>query len=311
MSRPVLAADELLKRILSQEVEARSSYRACYLGWAEAFVTDPRLMLLSLDDHMVHRGDGVFEAIKVVHQKPYLLKEHLDRLKVSADFISLKLPVDLQTLSQLVQETLEVSGLQESIIRIFISRGSGSFSPNPYDCKKSGLFIVATEYKPIAQEKYLKGVRIGKSQVMPKSSFWARIKSCNYLPNVMMKKESVDRGLDFTVSFDESGNLAESSTENMIVVDQKGRLCRPYLNRILKGCTMTRVMELASQYQVLSSVVEDHLTEEDVIRAREVMMVGTTLDVLPVTEFEGKKIGNGQVGPLAQKLHQLLLNDQF
>ena len=311
MSRPVLAPDEYLKKILSQDVGTRNSYRACYMSWVDGFVTDPRLMMISLDDHMVHRGDGVFEALKVVNQKPYLLKEHLERLKRSAEFISLELSFSLSELSGLVKETLQISNLDQAIIRIFVSRGSGSFSPNPYDCKKSGLAIVATEYKGISKEKYEQGVRIGKSLVVPKPSIWARIKSCNYLPNVMMKKESVDRGLEFTVGFDEKGNLAESSTENIIVVDQKGRLCRPHLDRILKGCTMTRVMDLATQQGVLPTVVEDHLSENDVINAQEVMMVGTTLDVLPVTEYEGKKIGNGKVGPIAKKLNEILIQDQL
>lgn len=310
MSRPVLAADELLKRILAQDIGTRSAYKACYMSWVEGFVTDPRLMLISLDDHMVHRGDGIFEALKVVNKKPYLLHEHLARLQQSAEFVSMVLPVSLKELAGLVLETLEVSGLNNALMRIFVSRGTGSFSPNPYDCKKSGLAIVATEYKAVAKEKYQTGVKIGKSQVEPKPSFWARIKSCNYLPNVMMKKESVDRGLDFTVGFDEAGNLAESSTENIIVVDQNGRLSRPHLDRILKGCTMTRVMDLAQAQNVLPVVVGDHISEASLLKAREVMMVGTTLDVLPVTEFEGKKIADGKVGPIAQKLNEILLRDQ-
>lgn len=310
MSRPVLAADELLKRILSQDIGSRSSYRACYMSWVDGFVTDPRLMLISLDDHMVHRGDGVFEALKVVNSKPYLLMEHLERLKRSAASISLELPMSLLNLKELVFETLKVSGLDQAIMRIFVSRGSGSFSPNPYDCKTAGLSIVATELKPVANEKYLNGVKIGKSQLAPKASIWAGIKSCNYLPNVMMKKESVDRGLEFTVGFDELGHLAESATENIILIDESGRLIRPHLHRILKGCTMTRVLELADAHQLLPTVSGAEINESILLRAQEVMMVGTTLDVLPVTEYEGKKIGNGKVGPLSKKLNELLLKDQ-
>lgn len=310
MSRPVLAADEFLQRILNEDIGTRSSYRACYMSWVDGFVTDPRLMLIGLDDHMVHRGDGIFEALKVVNGKPYLLKEHLERLERSAGFVSMNLPVNLRQLAELVVETLHVSKLDQAIMRIFVSRGTGSFSPNPYDCKKGGLSIVATLLKPVPAEKYVAGVRIGKSAFAPKGTEWAQIKSCNYLPNVLMKKESVDRGLDFTISFDENGYFAESSTENIIVVDQKGRLCRPPLARILKGCTMTRVMDLAKAQNVVGEVVEAQLTEQDMLRAQEIMMVGTTLDVLPVTEFEGQKIGKGEPGPLAKRLNEILLKDQ-
>lgn len=310
MSRSVLAADEFLKRILNQEVGTRSSYKACYLSSVDAFVTDPRLMLIGLDDHMVHRGDGIFEALKVVSQKPYLLTEHLERLQRSAEFLSMNLPWSILELSELVKETLEVSKLDNAIMRIFVSRGTGSFSPNPYDCKSLGLSIVATEFKSVPAEKYQTGVKIGKSKIEPKPAFWSKIKSCNYLPNVLMKKESVDRGLDFTIGFDEAGFLTESSTENIIMIDKNGRLCRPFLDRILKGCTMTRVMDLAKTSQVLPEVVECHMSEHDILDAQEVMMVGTTLDVLPVTEFEGRKIGDGKVGALTKKLNELLIQDQ-
>jgi 4-amino-4-deoxychorismate lyase len=310
MSRPVLAPEEFLKRILAQDLEARSSYRACYLSSVEGIVTDPRLMLLSLDDHMVHRGDGIFEALKVVGQKPYLLREHLDRLQKSAELISLKLPVSRSELEELIFETLKASKLEEALIRIFVSRGTGSFGTNPYDCKKSGLSIVATEFKRVPEAYYLNGVKIGRSQISPKSEQWAQIKSCNYLPNVLMKKESVDRALDFTVGFDEAGFLTESSTENIILIDQRGRLARPFLKRILKGCTMTRILNLVAQQNWLTPV-EENISEEDILRAQEVMMVGTTLDILPVVEYEGHKIGNGKVGAGAQKLLQILRNDQL
>jgi branched-chain amino acid aminotransferase len=310
MSRPVLSAEELFSRLLKQEVGFRSQYRACYMSWVDAIVTEPRMMMISLDDHMVHRGDGVFEAIKAVHGKPYLLQEHLERLARSAELIALPLPFSLKEISDLVKETLNVSKLEFAIIRIFVSRGGGSFGPNPYDSKKSELAIIATELKPIAKEKYQTGVKIGKSQILPKPEFWARIKSCNYLPNVMMKKESVDRGLDFTVSFDEQGFLGESSTENIIIVDENGRLCRPPLNRILKGCTMTRVMDLASEQKIVE-VIERPISEQDILKSKEVMMVGTTLDVLSVSEFEGKKIGAGQAGAVARKLNEILLRDQL
>lgn len=310
MSRSVLAADEFLKRILNQEVGTRSSYKACYLSAVEGIVTDPRLMLIGLDDHMVHRGDGIFEALKVVNRKPYLLKEHLERLQRSAEFLSMNLLWSINELSDIVKETLEVSQLDMAIMRIFASRGTGSFSPNPYDCKKMGLAVVATEFKSVTADKYQTGVKIGKSEIEPKPAFWSKIKSCNYLPNVLMKKESVDRNLDFTVGFDEEGYLTESSTENIIIVDKNGRLCRPYLDRILKGCTMTRVMDLAKAKKIIPEVIETQIKDQDIFEAKEVMMVGTTLDVLPVTEFEGQKIGHGLVGPVAQKLNELLIQDQ-
>lgn len=310
MSRPVLAPQEFLEKLLSQMARTQAPYKACYLSFLGGFVVDPRLMVISLDDHMVHRGDGVFEAIKAVNGHPYLLNEHLDRLQKSADALYLKIPENRKNLEEIIQETLEVSGLKEAILRVFVSRGSGSFSPNPYDCQKSELMVVVTEFKPPAVERYQKGARVGRSHVAPKPSPWAQIKSCNYLPNVMMKKEAVDRGLDFTVGFEEDGSLTESSTENMIILDAKGRLVRPHLDRILRGCTMMRVLDLAIEKKVVEVVEERKIFEDDVKAAKEVMVVGTTWDVLSVTEYEGHTIGKGQVGPISQKLLQILLDDQ-
>lgn len=307
MSRTVLSAEQILERLKAQPPVA--SHKACYLSWFGGIVTDPRLMLIPLDDHMVHRGDGVFEAVKFKNKKPYLLGPHLKRLQDSARFISLEIPGGIERVAQKVHDTVEVSGLENGLIRIFVSRGGGSFSTNPYDCAEPGLAVAVVELKSPAAEKYQKGVKIGRSEVAPKPDRWSQIKSCNYLPNVMMKKESVDRGLDFTVSFTEDGYLAESSTENIIIVDSHGNLCRPKLARILKGCTMTRVFELAQKHHVTQTFERD-ITEKDIETAREVMMVGTTLDVLPVTEYEKKKIGAGVVGPIAHKLQDLLLKDQ-
>lgn len=309
MSRTVLSAAQVLEHILSQKIET-SAAKACYLSWFGGIVTDPRLMLIPLDDHMVHRGDGVFEAIKFKNKKPYLLEPHLKRLQDSAGAISLSIPGGLDEVENRVRDVVEVSGLNDGLIRIFVSRGGGSFSTNPYDCKIQGLAVAAMELKTPAAEKYQKGVKVGRSEIHPKPDQWSRIKSCNYLPNVMMKKESVDRGLDFTVSFSEDGYLCESSTENMIIVDAHGLICRPKLARILKGCTMTRVFELAQKHHV-GQTFERDISEDDLKKAKEVMMVGTTLDVLPVTQYEGQKIGTGAVGPIALKLQELLLKDQL
>ncbi len=252
-----------------------------------------------MDDHLVHRGDGVFEAVKVVNGRAFLLDEHLARMAYSAEKIGLKLFHDLHEMKKIIQQTIEASALPSSILRIFLSRGRGSFTPNPYDTKGSEFFVIVTEFKPLPDSHYQQGVRIGKCQTPVKESWLAQIKSCNYLPNVMMKKEAVDRGLDYTVAFDSDGFLAESATENCVIVNQAGTLVRPPLKNILKGCTMTKAFSLAEGF---CPTAEAAISEVNIFQAQEVMMMGTTLDVLPVVEYEGKKINQGQVGPIAKEL---------
>jgi branched-subunit amino acid aminotransferase/4-amino-4-deoxychorismate lyase len=310
MSRQVLSEEEVIHKLREGSPRPRASIGACYLSWLDGIVTDSKWMLIGLDDHIVHRGDGVFEAIKFIRRKPYLLDSHLERMKNSAEKISLKFSNYINELPNLIQQVIEVSRLENGLIRIFLSRGTGSFSTNPYDPEGTELAVVAMALTPPKAELFELGASVGLSRVQPKDSFWSQIKSCNYLPNVMMKKEAVDRKLDFVVAMTEAGGLTESSTENIILVDSHGLLCRPHQDRILRGCTMIRTFELARKFHI-TETFERFLTVKDIKEAREVMMVGTTLDVLPITQFEGQKIADGRVGPVARRLLELLRQDQF
>lgn len=306
---PVLTSEQILKQLQQKTHSHQASYFAMYSSWWGGVVTDPTLMVLPIDDHMVHRGDGVFEALKSVDGYVYLYKEHLDRLENSAKAIGLVLPMSRKQLEETLFETLKISKQQNAIIRLFLSRGPGTFGTNPADSVGAQIYIVITSLKTPSAEKYYSGVRIGRSQIPPKESWLAQIKTCNYLPNVLMKKESVERGLDFTVAYDSQGFLTESSTENIFIVNQNDELIHPHYNFILKGTTLLRAMMLAQKIGLKVRGPQD-IREEDVLNAKEVAMIGTTLDVLPVTEYEGKIIGSGQVGAIAKALQKELLQDQ-
>ncbi len=312
MSLPVLSAADLWKKLSQKSYSAQDGYLAMYSTWWNGIVKEPFAMLVPIDDHLVHRGDGVFEAIKAVSGQVYLLDQHLDRLCHSAEKISLTLPKTKEEIRHIVLETAAAAGVKDILIRLFISRGPGGFTTNPYDSIGSQMYLVITSLKSPPPAKFQAGVRIGKSLIPPKESWWAQVKTCNYLPNVMMKKESVDRDLDFTVAFDSHGFLTESSTENIILVDQDNKLVRPHLGQILKGTTMMRAFELAGSLlaqKILAGIEERNLNENDLIQAKEVMMVGTTLDVLSVSHYEGKPIGSGQQGPISSKLLMKLRED--
>lgn len=312
MGIPLLSSDDILKKLKLYSYEQKNTYYAMYSSWYGGIVKDPSLMLVPIDDHLVHRGDGVFEAMKSLNGKIYLMQEHLDRLETSASQLGISWPFPRAELTQIILETLAASEQPKVLLRVFLSRGPGGFSANPYDSIGTQLYCVATQLKMMPEEKYQQGARIGKSLVPPKDPWFATVKSCNYLQNVMMKKEAVDRKLDFTIGFDPSGRLTESSTENLILVDSENYLVRPKLDQILKGTTMMRALKLAQSLvtqKQLAGVIEKDLREKDLQSAKEVMMVGTTLDVLPVTEYEGQKIGTGQVGAIAQTLRRFLLED--
>lgn len=315
MDIKVFSSAEVAKTI--SDLQWKRDYFAMYSSVLGGIVTDPQWMLLPIDDHMVHRGDGVFEAIKVVHGQAYLLNEHMDRLQSSATALGLKPFVSFEHMREIVTSTWaatqKITSQSQAILRVFLSRGGGNFSTNPYDTVGSQFFVVVTRLTALPSAKYENGVKAKISQVPVKSPWLATIKTCNYLPNVMMKKEAVDAGVDYTVSLDSAGCLAESSTENMTIVTKDGYLVKPQLKEILRGCTMTRVFELAVSLCMqgkLKGIESRPITREDLAGAREMMMLGTTLDVLPVTEFEATAVGSGRPGGIAIALQELLLKDQ-
>ena len=304
---PELDSQEILNRLRAKQNPFWPQYHAFFSTWLGGITKDPALMMLPMDDHMVHRGDGVFEAMKSVNRKVFLMQPHLSRLEASAARIGIPLPFSIERIQEIIRETLQASGQDNALIRLFVSRGPGGFTTNPYDSVGSQLYIAITDLRAPKPESYKFGVKIGRSHVPVKDPWMAQVKSCNYLPNVMMKKESLDRKLDFTIGIDSKGFIAESSTENIAIVDEKGVLTHPQFDNILKGTTMVRTFELAQKAGLPTAV--RNFSEEEIKRAREVLMIGTTLDVLPVTEYEGQKIGSGEVGPFARQLFELVHQD--
>lgn len=307
MTIQIIDEKQVLAKIRAQKNPFFDEYYAFYSSWFGGIVMDPHLMLLPIDDHMVHRGDGVFEAMKAVSRSVYLMDEHLQRLFDSAEKIALQPPVNFVKMKEVILETLRAANKNEAIIRLFVSRGPGNFSVNPYDSVAPQLYIVITRLQPPSLDKYKKGVFIGSSNIPTKSSLMAQVKSCNYLPNVLMKKEAVDRKLDYVIAVDLQGHITESATENIMIVNQNGVIVHPELDNILKGTTMIRICELARENGIATEVRS--ISIADLKSASEVLITGTSLNVLPVVKFENYNVGNGKPGPMAKKLNELILND--
>ncbi len=312
MSVPLLSFDQVIDGLISMRRPHFSMYLAMYSSWLGGIITDPALMTLPLDDHIVHRGDGVFEALRCIEWNIYALERHLDRMERSLAASSLKPPVDRQRLVDIICETIRAGNNGNCQLRIFISRGPGSFSANPYDTIGSQLYVMVLAYEPTEAEKYEKGVKLVTSSIPVKTDYFATVKNCNYLPNALMKKEAVDNGVDFSVSLDEKGFLAEGPTENVGIVTKKGEFLIPRFSRILRGVTVTRAMELAERIKgaELSSAGEADITREQAYDAAEILVFGTVSNILPVVEYDGKRIGNGRPGPAFRRLLQLMTEDQ-
>ena len=311
-----IGPEEYFKRL--SQLNPKRKYAAMYSSGVGAYVTDPALMVIPIDDHMVHRGDGVFEAVRLTERGFFLMKEHLARLARSADWIGLKLPHSIAEIDQIARNLQKISGLKNAVLRIFVSRGPGDFSPSPYSTLGSQLYVALMESPAVPPEKFAKGASAMFSSVPVKPGLFAQVKSCNYLPNVMTKKESVDRGYDFALNLNEHGVVAEGPTENVLVLTADGDLFAPKFDYTLRGTTLVRVLEIAQAMltrdgviggEIIRTVGSADLKPADFLKAREVMMVGTTQEVLPVTRIENQTVGDGAPGPVARALRAELLKE--
>jgi len=192
---------------------------------------------------------------------------------------------------------------------LLVSRGQGTMGVNPYACFHPELYIVAYELPDAKIDKLPDGVSVAVSKVPIKPGIFATVKTCNYLPNVLMKKEAVDLGVDFTVSLDEKRNIGEGATENIGIVTLGKELFMPPPERVLAGTTAKRALAFAQQLKkerILTSAEFRPISLGMVRSAAEVHIYGTTPNITPVTVFDGNPVGNGKPGPIAQLLFDML-----
>lgn len=289
-----------------------NGYYAMYSSLLDGVVTDPALMLLPIDDHLVHRGDGVFDTGKCVNGGLYNFDAHLRRLMRSAAAIGIGWPGGSGEILRLTHETIRASGKRDCSVRVILARGPGSFGVSPYDSPATALYIIVYALGQAFMELHPEGAVVRRSNIPCKPSELAGIKNCNYLPNVLMKRESVDWGVNFVVGFDSDNHLTEGPTENAGIVTRKGELLFPRLENILAGTTMLRLLELAVPLVAdgtLACVAHRDITEADIFNAAEMLIVGTTLNLVAVRAYEGHTIGDGHPGPIYTRLGKILEDD--
>jgi branched-subunit amino acid aminotransferase/4-amino-4-deoxychorismate lyase len=290
----------------------QSDYLVMYSSWFDGYVTDPALMLVPVDDHLVHRGDGVFDVMRCINGKIYQFEAHLRRLERSAKAVSISFPTIYGDIRDIIKQLIIKGGEKNCTIRIILSRGPGGFSTNPYECPSSQLYINIIRQHKLPDIDYLEGVAAITSKIPVKNPFFAVIKSCNYLPNVLMKMEAIDAGSKYSVNIDEEGFIGEGSTENICIVSKDGYIKIPEFNNTLAGTTVGRVFQLADNLvndRSIKGVQFAKISQEDVYLSSEVMMVGTSINLVPIVRFDGRVIGEGTPGPIYSKLSALLWND--
>jgi len=285
---------------------------AMYSSVTDCIVTDPSVMVVPVDDHMVHRGDGVFESFKCLDGNLYNLRAHLERLQHSCAALDIPCKYPLEEIEDVVIQTVRAGNQPNALVRLLVSRGCGTMGVNPYDCTDPEWYVVVYELPPRDTLVLPKGATLGISKVAVKPGIFATVKTCNYLPNILMKKEAIDLGLDFTVSIDEKRNIAEGAVENIGIVTRGHELVMPPPDRVLSGTTAQRTMVLAERLletRMLVNAEYRPVTMGMLRAAVEVHMYGTTTNITPIISLDGVPVGDGKVGPVATALFDLLKED--
>lgn len=274
--------------------------------WLDGKLVPAEQASVSVFDHGVLYGDGVFEGIRIYNTRIFKLDTHIKRLFDSAKSIRLDIPYSHDELAKACHETVKANNLKDGYIRFVVTRGPGTLGLNPFVCTTPCVFIIADLISLYPQEHYENGLEVMTSSVTRShpASLSPRVKSLNYLSNVLAKIEAVDRGLLEAVMLNPQGYVAECTGDNVFIVREvKGKkviLTPPLHAGTLEGVTMNVVIELAEQAGF--DVVPTDLTKHDLYTADEMFLTGTAAEVIPVTKMDGRVVGDGKPGPITQQL---------
>ena len=309
---PVLAADQVLTALRTMRERQPVKVSAFYSSQLGGIVTDPALMVLPFDDHMVHRGHGIFDTAGLVGGRIYDLEAHLDRFLGSAEKSRLKLAGSRAEMRDIIIRTTAASGVRDGAIRYWLSSGPGNLDLTPAAGATPGFFVIVFGGLAYPQRWYSEGLKVMTTTYPIKPPLYAITKATNYLPNVLMQMEAKEAGLDNGVFIDDEGFVGESSNMNVAFVTADGVLRHPRFVRVLAGCTSLRLLELAPHLQgsgLLTGVEVCDIPVAEARAAREMLLLGSSIKVAPIVEWDGRPIGTGAPGPVARALLDLLEND--
>jgi branched-chain amino acid aminotransferase len=272
------------------------------LVWLDGQWLDRATAAVSVFDHGLLYGDGVFEGIRIYGGKSFKLEEHIDRLYDSAKAIWLDVPMPREEMIALTHEAVKRSGIQEGYIRHIVTRGVGDLGLNPKKCPRATVIIIVDTIALWPDSVYQTGLRVmtAGTPIPHREALSPRVKSLNYLPHIMAKSEGLVAGMDDVLMLDSAGHVAEASGCNVFVV--KGRSIRtpPAYAGILRGVTRDVIIEVArgAGYEVSEELINRY----DVYTADEVFFTGTAAEVVGIREVDGRTIGAGKPGPVTHDI---------
>ncbi len=259
---------------------------------------------ISVFDHGLLYGDGVFEGIRAYNGRVFRLKEHIDRLFFSAKAILLQIPLSHAEVMSAVVETCRRNKIRDGYIRLVVTRGVGGLGLNPNKCKRPSVIVIADKIQLYPPEFYEKGLEIITVPTVRNlhSALNPAIKSLNYLNNILAKIEANNAGCEEAVMLNAEGFVAECTGDNIFIVQGNHLLTPPLWAGALYGITRGVVMDLAREAGL--DVAETNLTRYDLFNGEECFLTGTGAEIVPVVKIDGRVIGSGKPGKVTQNLVQ-------
>lgn len=271
-------------------------------------LVDKEQATVSVFDHGLLYGDGVFEGIRAYNGRVFKLKEHIDRLFFSAKAILLDIPMTHEEITRAVVETLNANGIRDGYVRLVVTRGPGTLGLNPFKCKNPVVIIIADKIQLYPEQMYVDGMdlitvpttRNHQNAVNP------AIKSLNYLNNILAKIEAVNAGYEEAIMLNPDGYVAECTGDNIFIIKGDAMMTPPLEAGALYGITRQTAIDIATSMGM--TVTEPNLTRYDLYNADECFLTGTAAEVMPVVKIDGRTIGNGQPGPKTRRIVELYQN---
>jgi branched-chain amino acid aminotransferase len=274
--------------------------------WLNDRLVDEADAKISVFDHGVLYGDGVFEGIRVYDSQIFELDAHIRRLFDSARAIRLSMPMAREELIRAVETTVQANRIQDGYIRLLVTRGVGCLGLNPFTCKTGGLIIIADKIQLYSEDLYETGMRVISATTVRNHplALPPQVKSLNYLNNILAKIEALDNDVPEAIMYNHEGYVAEATGDNVFIVRNNVIYVPPVEAGSLEGITRAVVIRLAKQEGL--EVVEKNLTRYDLYVCDEFFLTGTAAEVIGIVEIDGRTIGDGKPGPITR-----LLSDRF
>lgn len=272
--------------------------------WLENGLVDQENAKISVFDHGLLYGDGVFEGIRVYNGKIFESRAHLDRLYESAKVICLEIPMPLEAMADAMEQTVRANDIQDGYIRLVVTRGIGDLGLNPFLCKNQQVIIIADNVQLYPEALYEKGLNVVSVSSVRNHplSCPPQVKSLNYLNNILAKIESIRAGAGEGIMYNHLGYVAEATGDNVFIVKKGVVYTPPVQAGSLDGITRQVVIRLAAKENI--TVVEKNLTRFDLYAADELFLTGTAAEVIAAVEMDGRTIGDGTPGPVTKLLRQ-------